>query len=75
MRVVLPFALRVEERLREIEPNLRIELIDSWRRPEESLRRGNPWLVVNSTLIKSFILDGDAFHTEIPEALKRTEQH
>jgi GNAT superfamily N-acetyltransferase len=68
-----PFALRMEERLRGIEPNLRIEMIDSWRRPEESLRRGNPWLVVNSTTIKSFVLDGDAFHREVLEALKKTE--
>ncbi len=67
-----PFALRVKEALNRIEASLEVELIDSWGSPLEALRRGNHWLIVNSTPINSFLLDREAFGREVLEALGRS---
>lgn len=66
-----PFAVRVREFLKEIEPSLPVELIDIWRRPEESIKRANQWLVVNATPIKSFWTQREAFRREVEQALGR----
>ncbi|MEM2893937.1 MAG: GNAT family N-acetyltransferase [Candidatus Bathyarchaeia archaeon] len=66
-----PFALRVREALNQIDPSLTVELIDSWRRPKEALKRGNHWLIVNSTPINSFLLNREAFSHEVLEALRK----
>jgi len=66
-----PFAIQVEELLGEIDPGLPVELIDEWRRPKESMRRGNQWLVVNAAHIRSFWTQREAFRREVEEALSR----
>ncbi|MBS7637920.1 GNAT family N-acetyltransferase [Candidatus Bathyarchaeota archaeon] len=66
-----PFALRVKESLNQIDPSLTVELIDSWRNPQEAKKRGNHWLIVNSTPITSFLLDREAFSQEVLEAIRK----
>jgi GNAT superfamily N-acetyltransferase len=66
-----PFGVRVREILNEIDPDLPLELIDPWKRPGESARRGNQWLVVNATAIESFWTERDAFRREVELALRR----
>lgn len=65
-----PFAVRVREFLKEIEPRLPVELIDEWRRPEESIRRGNQQLVVNAAPIRSFWTQREEFRREVELALE-----
>jgi len=66
-----PFAVRVSELLREVEPSLPVELIDEWQHPEESTRRGNQRLVVNATPITGFWSSREAFRMEVEQALGR----
>ena len=63
-------AVRVEETLHEIDPDLPVELVNPWERPDEYLKRGNQWLVVNSRAISSYVTQGKTFRDEIVEALK-----
>lgn len=65
-----PFAVRIGEFLREIDPNLNVELINAWLRPEESIKRGNKELIVNGKLISSFWTEREAFRREVEQALK-----
>lgn len=65
----LPQVTRVRELLWEVDPDLPVELIDSWERPEESMKRGNQWLVVNAKAIESYVTDGNVFRAEIERAL------
>lgn len=64
-----PFAIRVKELLREIDSGLPVCLIDEWKRPDESMRLGNQWLVVNAVPIRSFWMQREAFRSEIMQAL------
>ena len=66
-----PFAVRVREFLREMDPNLPVELIDKWCSPEESIKRGSQWLVVNAKPITSFWTQKEAFRREVKQALGR----
>jgi hypothetical protein len=66
-----PFAVRVKELLGEIDPGLSVELIDPWERPEEAVKRGNQWLIVNGKVIESFWTEKDAFRREVEQALGR----
>lgn len=67
-----PFALGVKEALNQIDPSLTVELIDSWRNPQEAKKRGNHWLTVNSIPINSFLLDREAFSQEVLEAIRKS---
>ena len=66
-----PFAVRVREFLREMDPNLPVELIDKWRSPEESIKRRSQWLVVNAKPITSIWTQKEAFRREVEQALGR----
>lgn len=66
-----PFAVRVREFLKEIDASLPVELIDEWRNPEESTKRGNQQLVVNATPIMGFWTQREAFRREVEQALGR----
>lgn len=66
-----PFAVKVREFIHEIEPGLTVELIDQWRHPEESIKRGNRVLIVNTQLITSFWTQRKAFRSEVERALRR----
>ena len=65
-----PFAVRVKEFLRGIEPNLVVKLIDKWREPEEYIRRGGKQLLINAKPIESFWTEKEAFRREVEGALR-----
>ena len=54
------FALRVEGFLHEIDPDLPVQLLNTWENPGEYAKRGLKQLVVNAVPIKSFWTDQDA---------------
>jgi len=63
------FALRVEEFLHGVDPDLPVQLINTWENPEEYANRGFEQLVVNAVPIKSFWTDKEAMKREVEEAL------
>ncbi len=63
-------AVRTEELLNEISPNLPVTTMNSWERPEDS-RRGGQQLIVNATPINSAWRDREAFTTEVEQALTK----
>ena len=65
-----PFALRIEEVLSDVAPDLPVTFIDVWDEPGEAARRGVKYLVVNARPINSHIGNRDAFKAEVAEALK-----
>jgi hypothetical protein len=62
-----PFAKRIEQIIREVLPNVKIEMINGWEKPEESMKR-NWWLIVNSKPIQTFFMETEKFKKEIKEA-------
>jgi GNAT superfamily N-acetyltransferase len=66
-----PHAMRVVDAVREIDPDITVDVYNSWDRPEESLKRGNVGVVVNGTPITSYITDTSAFRVEVARALGR----
>lgn len=48
------FAKRIEEIIKEVVPNIGIEMINEWEKPEEAIKHKNWWLVVNAKPIKPF---------------------
>jgi len=68
-----PFALRIEEALSDVAPDLPVTFIDMWDEPEEAARRGVRYLLVNAKPINSHIGNRDAFNAEVAEALKHPE--
>jgi GNAT superfamily N-acetyltransferase len=65
----LPFARRIEAMIKEVAPHLKIELINEWERPEESIRRRNWWLIVNAKPIHTFFMETEKFKAEIGQAM------
>lgn len=55
--------------IEDIAPNLQVDIYNSWEHPDQSMRRGNQWLVVNRKPIKHHITDIEAFKIEVKEAL------
>jgi GNAT superfamily N-acetyltransferase len=66
-----PFAKRIEQIIREVLPDIKIELISEWEKPEESIKRKNWWLIVNAKPIQTFFMDTENFKKEIKEAASR----
>lgn len=66
-----PFAKRIEQIIREVLPDIKIELINEWEKPEESIKRKNWWLIVNAKPIQTFFMDTENFKKEIKEAASR----
>jgi hypothetical protein len=64
------FAIRVRDLLHEIDPGLPVEFINPWQRPEESVKRGNQMLIVNTKVIKSFWTNREGFRREVEEAIR-----
>ncbi|MEM2970579.1 MAG: hypothetical protein QXR63_06565 [Candidatus Bathyarchaeia archaeon] len=48
-------------------PNIKIEMINEWEKPEESIKR-NWWLIVNAKPIQTFFMDTENFKKEVKEA-------
>jgi predicted GNAT family acetyltransferase len=64
-----PFAKRIEEIIREVAPNIKIDMIDEWEKPEESIKRKNWWLIVNAKPIQTFFMDTAKFKEEIKQVI------
>jgi len=62
------FAKKVEEIIQEVMPNIKIETVNEWEKPEESMRRKNWWLIVNAKPIKTFFMETEKFKEEIRQA-------
>ena len=65
-----PFAIRIKKELKNIDPDLPIEIIDIWGKPDEMAIRGENLVIVNSKTIRSHIGNKEAFTREVKEALK-----
>jgi len=63
------FAKKMEEQIREVAPNVPIELVNEWEKPEESIKRRNNVLTVNARPIKTFFMDTVRFKEEVRFAL------
>ena len=64
-----PFAKKIEQLIREITPNIQIEMINEWERSDESIKRKNWWLIVNAKPIQTFFMETDKFKEEIRHAI------
>jgi len=65
-----PFAKRIEEIIKEVAPNIKIEIINEWEKPEESLKRNNWWLIVNAKPIQTFFMQTEKFKEELQQAIR-----
>ena len=64
-----PFAKTIEKLVKEVASGVKIEMINEWEHPRESIERGNWWLVVNAKPIRTFFMDTDNFKKEVKAAL------
>ncbi|MGQ9725724.1 MAG: hypothetical protein ACUVQL_01175 [Candidatus Bathycorpusculaceae bacterium] len=64
-----PFAKRIEELIREVAPNIKVEIINEWEKPEEYIKRKNWWLIVNAKPIQTFFMQTETFKKEIKLAV------
>lgn len=67
-----PFAKKIEELIVEVAPYLKIELVNEWERPQESIRRHNWWLIVNATPIQTFFMETEKFKEDVRRAVDKT---
>jgi GNAT superfamily N-acetyltransferase len=67
-----PFAKKIEGLIAEVAPHTKIELVDEWEKPQDSIRRHNWWLVVNAVPIKTFFMETEKFKEEVKRAVGRT---
>jgi hypothetical protein len=65
-----PFAKRIEQIIREVLPKIKIEVINEWENPEESIKR-NWWLIVNARPIRTFFMETEKFKEEIRQAISQ----
>jgi len=65
------FAKRIEATIREVAPHIKIQMINEWEKPEESIKRKNWWLVVNSKPIRTFFMETEKFKAEIKQSLSQ----
>jgi hypothetical protein len=63
------FAKKMEEQIREVAPNLPIDLINEWEKPEEAIKRRNSVLIVNARPVRIFFMDSARFKEEVRLAL------
>lgn len=63
------FAERIRELIMEVAPNIPIELVNKWEKPEESIKRKNCGLIVNARPVKAFFMDIEQFKKEIGQIL------
>jgi len=64
-----PFAKKIEEIVKEVAPHIKIEIINEWEKPEESIKRKNWWLIVNAKPIYTFFMETEKFKEEIKRAI------
>lgn len=63
------FAKRVEELIKEVAPDIEIEMVNGWDKPEESIKRKNWWLIVNAKPILTFFMETEKFKEEVRQAI------
>ncbi|MDH7564251.1 MAG: GNAT family N-acetyltransferase [Candidatus Bathyarchaeota archaeon] len=64
-----PFANRIVDLVKQVAPNITIELVNEWENPQESIRRKNWWLIVNAKPIRTFFMATERFKQEVKEAV------
>lgn len=64
-----PFAKKIEQLVREVAPQITIELVNEWEKPEEFIKRRNWWLIVNAKPIRTFFMDTEEFKEEVRQAV------
>ncbi len=62
------FAKTIETIIREVAPKIKIEMINEWDNPQESIKRKNWWLIVNAKPIKTFFMEKEKFKEEVRRA-------
>ncbi len=65
------FAKRIEETIKETVPQIKIEMINEWEKPEESIKRKNWWLIVNAKPIHTFFMETEKFKEELKQVANR----
>ncbi|MEM2185179.1 MAG: GNAT family N-acetyltransferase [Candidatus Methanomethylicia archaeon] len=63
-----PFAKSIEQTIKETLPKIEIKIINEWENPQESIKHGNWWLIVNAKPIQTFFMDKEKFKQEITQA-------
>jgi hypothetical protein len=63
------FAKKIEAIIKEVAPDIKIEIIDEWEKPEESIKRKNSRLIVNAKSIRTFFMETEKFKAEIKRAI------
>lgn len=66
-----PFAQRIAELIREVAPDITIQMINEWEKPEEFINRKNWWLIVNAKPIQTFFMRTEKFKEEIRQAVSQ----
>ena len=66
------FAKNAEKLIKEVAPDIGVDLIDEWEKPEEALKRKNCAVVVNATAIRTFFRDTERFKEETRRAINKT---
>jgi GNAT superfamily N-acetyltransferase len=64
-----PFAKTIEGMIKEVAPHIRVEMINEWENPQESIERHNWWLIVNAKPIHTFFMDKEKFKEEVRQAI------
>jgi hypothetical protein len=64
-----PSALRIKDLLSEVSPSLPVHVIDEWRSPEESFKRGNEQFIINAKPIRRSWTQREEFIHEVKKAL------
>jgi len=64
-----PFAKKIGEIIKEVVPTIKIEMINELEKPEEAIKRGNWWLMVNAKPIHTFFMETEKFKEEIKQAI------
>jgi GNAT superfamily N-acetyltransferase len=64
-----PFAKKIEGLVHEVALQLRVNLVNEWEQPEESIKRKNWWLTVNAKPIHTFFMNTEKFKEEVRQAL------
>jgi len=63
-------AHRAAQLVREVDPHIPVELVNSWEMPGEYLARGRNWLVVNGVPVRAAPFNAREFIDEVRRALR-----
>lgn len=63
------FAKKIEETVRDVAPNIGVEMINKWQNPEEAIKRRNYELIVHTKPIQTFFMETEKFKEELKQAI------